>query len=294
MAAITSRPDRSADSSGPIAGKRIPKLVRTARSMSAADATPASSSAIASRTTACCMRVPRKPSTSWCSTTGTLPIARTRSVASATRSAAACSPPATSTIGIRCAGFQKCSATTRSRCRSGAAMSVTRRPDVFVASSACRRDDVLDGREHLVLRRAGSPRRPRHDDGGIGDRGEPARCRRRPRDGAGEPRVARGTAPSRRPAPAPRRRGPGERPTARDRMAARRRTRPRCPAPSCRFRARRRRRARSRGAHPLDDVLPVQVVQAAPPPPTSRARHASQIARCSAFIGAYADSSVKR
>ncbi len=114
MAAITSSPDRSADSSGPIAGKRMPKLVRTARSMSAADATPASSSAIASRTTACCIRVPRKPSTSRCSTTGTLPMARTSAVASSTRAGAVRSPPATSTIGIRCAGFQKCSATTRS------------------------------------------------------------------------------------------------------------------------------------------------------------------------------------
>ena len=97
---------------------RAPKPLLTTSSMVSASQTPAATSAIASRLSACCSRLPTKPGMSFFTCTGLRPASRSSAMVRRTVSALVFSFWITSTSGTRCGGFQKCVPTTRSRCLS--------------------------------------------------------------------------------------------------------------------------------------------------------------------------------
>ena len=137
MAWCTSMPFRSRCSSGPVRARRIPRLQRTTSSMSAALATPFSSSEMASRASACWMRLAMKPGMSRRTSTGRLPAWRSTSITKPLLASSVLSPRTTSTSGITSAGLKKCAPTKRLR-RSGdtaTAIALTDRPEVLVAST---------------------------------------------------------------------------------------------------------------------------------------------------------------
>src|SRR6266851_2049988 len=70
MASVKSVPTRSAFSSGPSTARRRPKLALITVSTVSASQMPCSTSAIASRHSACCRRLPTKPGTSFLTCTG--------------------------------------------------------------------------------------------------------------------------------------------------------------------------------------------------------------------------------
>ena len=75
IASVRSVPTRSAFSSGPSTASRRPKLALITVSTVSASQMPCSTSAIASRHSACCSRLPTKPGTSFFTCTGVLPTA---------------------------------------------------------------------------------------------------------------------------------------------------------------------------------------------------------------------------
>ena len=114
---------------------RAPKPFFTTWSMVSPSHTPAASSAIASRLSACCNRLPMKPGMSLRTCTGVLPAARRRSMVRATTASLVCSFWITSTSGTRCGGLKKCVPSTRSRRRRCFPISVERMAELLLAST---------------------------------------------------------------------------------------------------------------------------------------------------------------
>ena len=118
MSSVRSTPTRSVCSIGPSTAIRAPKPLLTTSSMVSASQTPDAISAMASRLSACCSRLPTKPGMSFFTCTGLRPASRNSAMVLATVSSLVFSFCVTSTSGTRCGGFQKCVPTTRSRCLS--------------------------------------------------------------------------------------------------------------------------------------------------------------------------------
>jgi hypothetical protein len=115
---VRSTPTRSVCSIGPSTAIRAPKPLLTTSSMVSASQTPEAISAMASRLSACCSRLPTKPGMSFFTCTGFRPASRSSVMVLATVASLVFSFCVTSTSGTRCGGFQKCVPTTRSRCLS--------------------------------------------------------------------------------------------------------------------------------------------------------------------------------
>ena len=105
-ATIVSHPAASKTSKGPATARRLPKLLRVARSTSSALAMPLSTIETASRIRAACSLLTTNPGASFCSTTGRFPTLRSRSLVTATASSDVSGPRTTSTGGSRCGGLK--------------------------------------------------------------------------------------------------------------------------------------------------------------------------------------------
>src|ERR1700733_12583073 len=109
LAAIASNvaaPPRPTVSNGPVSRQRLASPSRITSSIVSGVATPCSTSAIDSRSTANCNRFHKRPSTSRSSTTGRLPIARSIAATRSRSVSGGRSPATTSTSGISSGGFQ--------------------------------------------------------------------------------------------------------------------------------------------------------------------------------------------
>ena len=135
-AQCTSMPAWSRCSTGPAARKRKPKPKRTAASTSSGEAMPSSMRAKASRDSACCMRLARKPGLSFFTSTGTLPQPRMKPCSHWPRAGSLRSPSTTSTSGTRWAGMKKCRPSMRCAVGRPLAMALMGKPELLLASTA--------------------------------------------------------------------------------------------------------------------------------------------------------------
>lgn len=129
-------PDEVPFSIGPRTDNRRPKLDLTKRSTSSGLAIPASTIAIASRHSACCIRFPMNPGDVLLHADWALPDVFEYDIAYATVSGPVSAPGITSTSGIRCGGFHQCVPTIPSRPLAPSAIAVMEMTEVLVASTA--------------------------------------------------------------------------------------------------------------------------------------------------------------
>ncbi|AMC90070.1 Uncharacterised protein [Mycobacterium tuberculosis] len=111
-------------------------VLRTTRSTVFGSQTPSATSAIASRHSACCSRLPMKPGTSRPTRTGSLPTWVSSATTRSAVSGAVRALGTTSTTGIRSGGFQKCVPITRLPSSTRSVTAPIGSTEVLVASTA--------------------------------------------------------------------------------------------------------------------------------------------------------------